>query len=114
MAKIKELIGEVLTQLIEEPDQLKKMEIIDNAEILDTEHSEAVEEGNEFEEKYNDLLAKFTTRFTGELVDNETTTGELDDEVDNPVDEEENEEVDFNKMSFEEAGFKDVTKRGNK
>ena len=109
---IKEVVGDLLASLVEEPDQLKRMELIDNTESLNIEHVESAGE-NEFEGKYNDLLEKFTKRFTGELASNEKVD-ENDDEVDE-VDEADNknedEETDYSNMSFEEAGFKDVTKR---
>lgn len=110
MAIIKEVIGEVLKQLIEEPDQLKRMEIIDNAEILNTEHSEMVEDGNRWETMYNDLLNKYTERFTGELVDKEVQQVD-EDEIDTVVVDEENDEKDYTNMSYDEAGFKDVLKK---
>ena len=104
--KVKEHLGDVLKQIMEAEDTMAVMEIIDNSEALNAEMPETVEGdgGGEWEQKYNDLMEKFKTRFLEELSGGSADEN-LDDEVDEVV-EEETDEKDFGSMSYEEAGIK--------
>lgn len=104
--KIKEMIGEVLAQLVNEDDPIKRTEIIDSAESLNADIPEVNEGGEDYQVMYEEMKQKYITRF-GESLTSETvdTVDESDPEPDGEPDDDEPKDEERKPMSYEEAGI---------
>lgn len=109
---LKDMISDLLSSLVETDDQMARMEMIDSAEVLNTDIPESEGDGNDYKQMYEDMKQKFTDRFVQELRGGtETKTKETETES-NTVEEELVDDVEVEEVkepqSMDEAGFSGI------